>query len=280
MKKKYAVVSDALTSEFIFSKWYKYYSEMFGSDNIYLSTYKGCIGKFNGYQFGSLEVIGETYNDDVRKDKINDLTRSLLNIYEVVIRVDVDEFLIPENTEYANLKEYLDLWEGQYITAKGFNLFQLNSEETISFKKNLLQQRKYICATTSMNKTCVTRTPLKWGRGFHYCNALPKFDELLLIHTKRIDINMQVEWYKHMLETSGNDEFVKKYYNNQINSIKGFHKERSRCENIAEIEERNSFIENFFLDSIKYNKNNDIYEGIYQQDDFIIPLPEKYQKYF
>lgn len=277
---KVAVVTDAVSSSFIFPVWYKYYASNFGGENIFVATYAGKVKQFQSYELGFVKSIAENYNDDVRKIYIAELVTSLLDVYDVVIRVDSDEFLIPENAGFNSLKEFIDQWEGQYITARGFDIFEHVDDTSLNIQRPILEQREYCYPLNAMNKTSVTRTPLKWGRGFHYCNAKPNFDGLILLHTKRLSIDMQNDWNNFMIENSKNDEFVKNYYGIEKDKVKDYHKWRSECCLNQEDFGKDSIFQKNFFKNVSYNFVTDLHEGKYEMSSSVCKLPREYRKYF
>src|SRR3954469_15184174 len=107
---KIAVVTDAVSADAYFPVWYAYYGKQFGARNIYVFTYAPNAAAFSGVQLGGVQLIDDHYNDDLRKEAITAFVCGLLETYEMVIRVDVDEFLVPDPLEFASLAERLENW--------------------------------------------------------------------------------------------------------------------------------------------------------------------------
>lgn len=278
--KKYAVVTDAISSGFIFEKWYNYYATQFGGENIYLCTYGKKVGEFNSYNLGRVMQIGSEYNDDSRKFKINELVRNLLNIYDVVIRVDVDEFLVPENTIYDNLRSYLDKWMGPYITAKGFNIIEMPDDSRLNINDSILKQRKYAYQLTSMCKTAVTRLPIEWNRGFHYGNIPPKFNGLLLFHTKLASLDMQKNYIKYVLNDLKEGSFEYQYNSNALDSLNKFKFPRKDLENISFEESLNGKFIKEFENTIEFFSKVRLFETKKIHSMKNVCIPTEYEKYF
>ncbi len=278
--KKYAIVTDATSAGFIFPKWYDYYSSQFGGENIYICTYKDGLNQFKSYELGHVKIIAHEYDDDIRAYKINELVEKLLEFYEIVIRVDIDEFLVPEDTSYTNLKEFLDKWNGPYITAKGFDIFEKVGDKKINYELNLLTQRKYAYSLSAMCKTAVTRLPLTWKRGFHYASIPPKFDGLLLFHLKRLSIDMQLEWYDFMIKTSTGNKFVNDYYRRTKSAIHDFHKSRSVKKILNMNDKEISDFYNDFIENVQFDKKSKFFVGKSKFSNYNIMIPDTYNKYF
>jgi hypothetical protein len=192
-----AVLSDVISESGYLDAWLKYYANAVGSENIFLYSYET--------QISVATVLPEPYHDRYRQRFMIRKVKELLASYDIVLRVDVDEFLVPCN---GDLKTYLQTFSVDYVTAHGFNVFQRNGEADLDFSLPLLQQRKFMFADTRVYKTCVTKIPLIWDEGFHFCNKQPRFHGLILLHLKHADQKHEKFWQKTMEKYSS----VKEYY--------------------------------------------------------------------
>jgi hypothetical protein len=98
MSKKVAVVSDAA---------------------LHLVTYRGKSSEFFSFKLGGLLELPIDYNDERRARVNSSLTSTLLLNYDVIVRCDVDEFIIPDPRKYKSLREYIERLERYYVTALG-----------------------------------------------------------------------------------------------------------------------------------------------------------------
>src|SRR5271166_2073990 len=103
--KKVAVVADATSAEFFFPFWHRYYASQFGAANLHVVTYAGMKPLFSRVELGDLWEVSAKYDDTLRVGVIADLISALLRSHDVVLRCDVDEFLVPDPAAYANLAE-------------------------------------------------------------------------------------------------------------------------------------------------------------------------------
>jgi len=276
-----AIVTDAVSANNYFPLWHAYYSRQFSPQSIFVFTYLENEQEFRNFELGGLTALPQSYNDDLRRDVITRFVGQLLNVHSVVIRVDIDEFLVPEPSRFLSLSSYVNNVEVPYITAHGFDIIQSPSEPSLDLSKGLLSQRRYAYALTAMNKTCITRAPLKWGRGFHYCSSPPQFGELYLFHTKRADIKMQADWNNRMLAKAGADPFVSKYYSWAEKNITEYHTNRLALP-IVEGDDcmiRSEF-DAAFLQKIQKNEKDDIYEGPYDIEQVNVIIPDRFRTYF
>jgi hypothetical protein len=278
---KIAVVTDAVSANAYFPVWHAYYGGQFGARNIYVFTYAPNAAAFAEVQLGGLQLIGGSYNDDLRKDAITSFVCQLLESYEVVIRVDVDEFLVPDPLNCGSLAERLGNWSGTHITACGFDIFQTPGEPPLDFKQPLLAQRSTAYALTALNKTCVTRVPVKWNRGFHYCSLPPEFADVYLLHTKRADIRQQIAWNERMRSGSDQDEFVKSYYAWDAQQIETYHRNRAKLPLVSDVHAltRTDFNEQFKR-SVRYAARTQIFDGPYEVEPVNVEIPERFLQFF
>jgi hypothetical protein len=276
-----AVVTDAVSAGSYFPAWYAYYGGIFGTESIHIFTYLRNRNSFEGIKVGGLHALADTYNDNDRKDAIAALVAELLPTHDLILHVDIDEFLIPDPIKFRNLSEYLASWSGTHLTAFGFDVIQSPSEPPLDIRRPILSQRSFAYALTALNKTCVTRVPLKWNRGFHYCSLPPTFGDLYLFHTKRADIGMQVAWNEDMRAQAGDDKFLHSYYGWDAKEIESYHTNRLRlplATGPAALV-RTDFNRRF-MDNIRYIEDTGIFDGPYDIEQLNVLIPEAFRHFF
>lgn len=275
------VVTDAMTAGNYFPIWYSYYSAQFGEDSIYVFTYPHGRHEFQDLRLGGLHVIPGEYDDDVRKDAISSFVADLLEDYDVVIRVDADEILAVDPLKHASLAGYLEDWHGSHITAFGFDVIQGPEEDRLDLTRPVLRQRRFAYALMALNKTCVTRVPIRWGRGFHYCSLPPSFGDIILFHLKRADIDLQLDWNRFMCKAASNDAFSQSYYSWGRDMIIDYHRTRFElpCIQGPHNLDRSAFNRRF-LSSIRYNKDTSLFEGKYEIEEVNLVIPGRLKEAF
>jgi hypothetical protein len=193
MAKHVAVVTDAVSPEFYFPIWHRYYASQFGADNLHVVTFDTQVDSFRQFKLGSLISL-QKYNNNLRAEFVNDVVKQLLTNHDVVIRVDTDEFLVPDPTYFGSLREYVESLTLGHVTAYGFNVIPDRNEPPLDLNRPILFfQRTIAQPADSLCKTCVTSKPIRWAPGFHFCSERPQFDKLFLFHTKLADIDLQVK---------------------------------------------------------------------------------------
>jgi len=185
MSKRVAVTTDAMSAGEFFPYWRRYYASAFGAQNLFVVTYREPTENFAHLPIGRLIALDVDYSDDLRARMFADIVRELLTRYDVVIHCDVDEFLAPHPRRAASLREYVETLSTPYVTALGYDVIPSDPEGELRLDGTpLLRQRRYAVATSSLSKTALTTRQLVWSPGFHFCNAPPQFDDLLLFHFK------------------------------------------------------------------------------------------------
>ena len=276
-----AVVSDAVSADFYFPAWHRYYSGLFGAENIHLITYQGRRDAFDEFILGDLVVLEDAYSDTGRLVAVTRLVDRLLTEYKTIIRVDTDEFLVPDPVSYKDLRAFAEQRTSEVVCARGFDVFQKIGEPALDYTRSMLcTQRRHAFAVTSLHKPCVTSVPIRWNTGFHYSSVPPHFDRLFMFHMKRADIKSQQIWNDHMVD-SATDTDVKAYYRSSGERIEDFHRSMSVRETLNEENAlyREDFVEDF-LASMKLWQSDRIYHGKFAIDTVNVEIPLRFSGYF
>lgn len=274
-----AVVTDALSADFFFPLWYRYYGAQFGYKNLHVATIKGSANKFAEFELGSVIEISQTYDDNDRLQAITDIVAKRLADHDFVIRVDCDEFLIADPNIYTNLREYIDQLQKPYVTSRGFEVYQHDEEGKLDINENILvKQRKYCIALTSLNKTAITSQPLRWSRGFHHFDNIPEFDHVFLFHLKRADIEWQLAWNRVVAPNVVTDKFIRSYYEAPEQKLRQFHKSWSQKRAVSgdNVMYRDTFNQ-AYLDRVSFNEQKKVYEAKNAMEDVNVIIPKKFE---
>jgi len=192
-KKRAAVITDAVSSEFYFPCWHRYYASQFGAENLYVVTFDGLKADFKSFDLGGIWAT-KIYNNDLRIKIISGLVNVLLEQYDYVIRVDTDEFLVPDPRSFESLADYVTRLERPYATAMGYDIVPAPDDDALVLDQPILvKQRSRAYPYDALNKTCITSIHLIWAPGFHFCSAFPSFQKLYLFHMKRADLGIQMQ---------------------------------------------------------------------------------------
>jgi hypothetical protein len=179
--------------------WVRYYSANFGAKNLFVVDRGSDDGSTTNLGDVNVIAIPRTDFDEYHKTGfINSLCRSLLHVYDTVIYNDCDELVVPDLSMYANLQDYMERREFEYVSCIGLNVVHiLSREDPLDLSKPILAQRKYARFGSNQCKASVTRVPLTWSPGFHSCDRAPNFDpNLYIFHNKSMDYNIAMQRQK------------------------------------------------------------------------------------
>lgn len=283
MARRVAVVTDALSEKFIFANWYRYYGGLFGFSNLYVVTYNGLSVAFKHLRLGGLLELPVAYDDNTRVAVVTNLVDALLSCYDTVIRVDSDEFLVTDPRISPSLSVWLEGYGDVYATARGFDVIQLPDEESIPYdSSNVLALRSYAYPNSALNKTCISRIPLKWSTGFHWANVYPKFGPLFMLHMKRLDIQWQLKWFAHMSENIKDninvDKIIKDYYQPDEEKIRAYHggvSDRTRISGISSWYREEFLVR--FLQEVSLRPKDGVYAGTYNHESVLCEIPPEWR---
>ena len=90
--KSVAVLTDSSSAGFYFPLWHRYYSVQFGANNLFVITSPDAMSEFRDLELGGIWRVTNLYDDQARARTLTSAVSLLLTTYDLVIRVDVDEF--------------------------------------------------------------------------------------------------------------------------------------------------------------------------------------------
>jgi len=179
----------------------KYYGGQFGVENLFVVTY----GNSNGFErlgLGGIWVVAGPYEDKLRAKLVSKLVDALLEFYDVVVRCDVDEFVIPNLDKHQSLTSYIEVVEDDYVTAIGIDVFEGADEGELRLDSPILgQQRRMGALNSALDKTTLTSVSLEWAPGFHATKNPPNFNDLFIFHLKWADLKGRKAWHASMAES-------------------------------------------------------------------------------
>jgi hypothetical protein len=284
MAPRIAVVSDAVSAAFFFPIWHRYYGNLFGEQNLFLITYAGLSDQFRGAKLGGLIELPVGYNDTDRAAYINSFIPSIMTLYDVVVRVDIDEFLVVDPRVSPNLADYIATLEAPYMTARGFDVTQLPDEPNLpeTCTTGFLQWRSYATPNTALNKTCIVKTAVEWSEGFHFATVHPRHGPLFMLHMKRLDIGWQMAFYPKMMEQVKDNprarDHIRSYYSPPESVVVKHHADvsvRPRFEGI-DAWYRNDLIRTF-MDSTEFHASNRLYFSKYGGEHVLCKIPDEWK---
>lgn len=169
-------------------RWLDYYGQ-FGREHLYVIDHgsdDGGPGLLHGVNVRP-QARTERLDESGRAGFIAEAVAGLLaDGYEAVVFCDVDEFLVP--FDGTPLRDWVAQAEPATVTALGFDVIErLGLDAPVRTEDRLLDQRPHVRLSPWYSKPLVTRRPVRWRSGFHFCDAPVAFGGLLLLHTRYAD---------------------------------------------------------------------------------------------
>lgn len=184
--------------------WYKYYSGLFGSDNLYIIDHASThptpgqtLEPLTGSQMVNIVRLPDSsdsdeasllHHDQTRFGFLSAFMRGLLHYYDVVIHNDADEVFIVDPLAGATLKEYLE-HRGAFEVLAGIGIELLHdhvSERAIVPDQPILAQRRKFVYRIHHSKPHILRKAARIRA--HGADRIFSVEpEIFLLHLKFID---------------------------------------------------------------------------------------------
>jgi hypothetical protein len=193
-----AVLTIVQNESIFFPIWLGYYSRYFGAQDIYVLDHDSTDGSTEGGGFVRIPVSHDSFDNSWMVSTVERHQRELLESYDVVVVVDVDEIVAPA-PPLGTLGDYLARFDEEWVNCLGYEvLHQAGSEPPFDPGKPVLEQRSTWFASTAYDKPAIAATPLSWRPGFHgrtdyHFNGDP---DLRLIHLHRMDYEICKERHR------------------------------------------------------------------------------------
>lgn len=193
--------------------WIKYYGEQLGVENLYVVDDNSEDGSTDNLPCDVLHIPpirGGKFNS-TRMAMVGNLGRSLLQLYDVVLFCDTDEFIVPDPDKYAGLKQYIEVKSAEGLNAVGslgFNVVHnVGSEPPLDLSQPLLGQRQLAKFLPLMCKPAIKWVPGHWSSGTHGVRTSYKVDpDLWMFHMKfgdRDHLQEAADHRQRMVEADG-----------------------------------------------------------------------------
>jgi len=173
--------------------WVDFYSRAVGKENLIVfddHTVDGSTDDLGVTVHKLPELPGTGFFEPARIAMMNGIAAGLLDVYDYVAFVDVDEFLIPDPAKFPDLKTFLTRRpKRDVIAAMGLNvLHHVGIEDDLDFSRPILEQRQFAKFVPLMCKPSIKRVPAKWIRASHGVDQPYVIDAgIFLLHLKFAD---------------------------------------------------------------------------------------------
>lgn len=191
-RKRRAVLTIVHNEAVLFDVWLRYYSRFFAPDDIYVIDHDSTDGSTSGGGFIRIPVSHDTFDNTWIVQTVERHQHELLERYDVVLFVDVDEIVTP-TPEWGALDAYIDEFDEEYVNCVGYEVVHLRDREgPFDPSRPVMEQRGYWYAHDAYDKPALASVPMQWKPGFHK-RADDGFNwdpDLRLIHLHRVDFDL------------------------------------------------------------------------------------------
>ena len=184
--------------------WIRYYGGLFGNDNLYVVDDNSEDGSTDDLPCDVLHIppIRNGKFNSTRMAMVGHLGRSLLQLYDVVLFCDTDEFIVPDPEKHTDLKAYIEAQDGiGAVGSLGFNVVHnVGSEPPLDLTQPLIGQRQLAKFLPLMCKPAIKWVPAHWSSGTHGIRTPYAVDpDLWMFHMKFGDRDHLQEAADHRL---------------------------------------------------------------------------------
>lgn len=175
-------------------RWIRHYAAHVGMDHLIVLDDNSTDGSTDGlectvHRLPPLHFAGGRF-EPIRMQLLSGLAQGFLATYDVVVFVDVDEFLVPDPARHADLRSFLaSRSDCDVIAPVGLNILHVPQVEgALRPDEPVLGQRRFAQFTPLMCKPSVKRVPAGWRWASHGIEAPFAVDpELFMVHLKFAD---------------------------------------------------------------------------------------------
>lgn len=186
--------------------WVDYYGGQFGVDNLYVVDDNSEDGSTDDLPCDVIRIPpirGGKFNS-TRMAMVGNLGRALLELYDVALFVDTDEFIVPDPDRWPDLRSYVEARSAEGLGAVGsigLNVVHdVEHEGPLDLSRPLLGQRRLAKFLPLMCKPAIKWVPAHWSAGTHGVRTPYRVDpDLWMFHMKFGDRDHLQEAADHRL---------------------------------------------------------------------------------
>lgn len=168
--------------------WVRHYSRQVGAENCLVLDHGSTDGSTSGLGVAVERVRRSALDEDRRATVVSDCVAALLRGFDAVVHSDADELLVADPERYADLRAYA-AEAPEVVTAVGLDLQHLPDEEAaLDASRPVGEQRRWVRFSGAMCKPALVRRAVRWGPGFHGCDAWRVPGPLYLVHLRYADL--------------------------------------------------------------------------------------------
>lgn len=189
--KRIAVVTMVYNEVDFVPIWVDYYGRQLGTRHCYIVDHGSNDDSTSGLGDVNVMRIPRSPQDDPKRARfLSQFCSSLLEWYDIVMYVDIDEILVADPRYYADLRSFCADVREPILNAIGLNIIhRLGHEFPYQASRLVLSQRSWVFRSSSMCKPVLIRRPVAWAPGFHSADAPASFSHLYLFHLRWYDLD-------------------------------------------------------------------------------------------
>src|SRR5690554_2610185 len=197
-KKSRAVVTMARNESVLLPVWWRYYSQFFNAEDIYILDHETTDGSTAGPGFVRVPVTHPVVDWGWHRDVLQETQHRLIDRYELVLCTDVDEIVAPD-PRTGNLGDYMEKFKHDFINCQGYEILHIkDSEAPFDPAKKILDQRSHWYYNPAYSKPLLASVPMHWHGGLHsrVDGQIREDPSLFLIHLHRMDYDVCLQRHK------------------------------------------------------------------------------------
>ncbi|MGC5747780.1 glycosyltransferase family 2 protein [Gluconobacter sp. NFX36] len=193
IKKPLAVVTMVYNEPEHLLIWRRHYGAQVGEQSCYVIDHGSDDGSTDALgQINRARIPRSPQDDERRTRSIGKFCESLLEWYDSVIYVDVDELLLPDPDIFPSLTHFAQANTRPVVTATGLDVIHLpESEAPLDYTRLVSVQRQHVRFSSAMCKPVLIRAAITWAPGSHCCAEIaPEMGApLFLFHLRYADLS-------------------------------------------------------------------------------------------
>lgn len=226
IKRPRAVVTMAKNESVLLPIWWRYYSQFFPPEDIYILDHESTDGSTAGPGFVRIPVAHPAVDWGWHRDMMQLQQHELLKRYEMVLCTDVDEIVAPD-PRMGTLGDYMERFTKEFVNCTGYEVIHLKEvEEKLDLSRGIFSQRFHWFFNPAYSKPLLATIPMYWHGGLH-SRTDGKTDEdtsLYLLHLHRVDYDICLARHQQRISTPWNQRDIDEYwgYQNRITELRQF----------------------------------------------------------
>jgi hypothetical protein len=203
-----------------FPIWLRYYGRFFHPSDIYVLDHGSTDGCTSGEGFVRIPIEHPMVDVLWVRDTVQAHQHRLLQRYDAVLYVDVDEIVAPD-PHWGTLGDYIESFTGEIARCRGYEIIHVrDAEPPLDLTRPVMEQRFHWFPNPMYSKPALARIPLQWIPGFHECRGLKQEPDpnLYMIHFHRMDYELCKARHHARARAEWDDQNLKRrwYYQMRI----------------------------------------------------------------